>query len=544
MKMKTLVFAAVVAASGASLIAADFKPADVLVYTRWQYMKNRQTGEVAKRGTAPWAKVYHHKSTEQGAEEVRRYFTANGLSCLVTDDPAVFTSDAMKTFKAIMLCNCNHELFANDAQREAFYRYVENGGGLVATHSTSACERGSERFRRFLGGAFERHYAKHQTVPSTRIDRTHPAMACLPEGHVWPSDEIYLNHPDEKNVRPLLIIDWKDVDGRSRKTDKYGCPKIGGHILAWCKPFGKGRIFYTALGHNPKDWGRMEWQLHLFEATKWAMGERPDNVEVKAAAATVRTTIDGVACVKGGKTLWKFNIANRESKPFVHPLCLPDGRCVTDARPKDHPWHLGLWFCWKYINGLNYWEPRSPAMSNLFPAGMTVVKAFDVKPKSGGACDVSLALWYGPRAEPGKVLLEEERTVKFSAPDAKGGYKIRSTHRFKARDNVKLDARRPVAYGGFSLRMARMMRGFKVEGTGGNPSADKNIGGSKDMTAVRYVDPESGHGIEVKMLAPLETERIYTWSDHCFVNPMPIYEKPLELKAGDSFTLDYAVSVF
>ena len=64
------------------------------------------------------------------------------------------------------------------------------------------------------------------------------------------------------------------------------------------------------------------------------------------------------------------------------------------------------------------------------------------------------------------------------------------------------------------------------------------------MSAVRYVDPESGHGIEVKMLAPLETERIYTWSDHCYVNPMPLYEKPLELKSGDNFTLDYEVSVF
>ena len=121
MNMKALMFAAVVA-TGATLVAAEFKPADVLVYTRWQYVKNQQTGEVAKGGTVPWSKPYHHESTEQGAEEVRRYFTANGLSCLVTDDPAVFTSGAMKTFKAIMLCNCNHELFENAAQREAFYK--------------------------------------------------------------------------------------------------------------------------------------------------------------------------------------------------------------------------------------------------------------------------------------------------------------------------------------------------------------------------------------------------------------------------------------
>ena len=512
-------------------------PVDVLVYTRWQWVKNQKTGEVVAKG------AFHHASTEQGAEEVRRYFTANGLKCLVTDDPAFFTSEAMNKLKCIVLCNCNHELFADDAQREAFYSFVKNGGGLLAIHSSSACDRGSKRFRDFLGGSFERHYRKHQPVPFRHADRSHPAIACLPKDYVWADDEVYLNHPDEDNIRPLLVLDWGDVLEESRKTDKWGCPKSGGHVLEWCKTYGKGRIYYTALGHNPQDWGKMEWQLHLLEAARWAMGERPDCLEGKTAMAVVRPAIEGVECVRAGKTMWKFEIANRENKPFVHPLCLPDGRCVTDIRPKDHPWHLGLWFCWKFINGLNYWEPRRPAAGNLFPDGMTVVKDFKIAPK-GGACDVKLAMWYGPRAQPGKVLLEEARTVKFSEPDEKGRYTIRSTHVFTARDKVTLDCRRPVGYGGLSLRMAPLMRGFKMSGTGGEPSQTKNVGGPKEMTAVRYVDPASGHGIEVKMLAPLESERFYTWSDHCYVNPMPIYDKPLELNAGDTFTLDYEVSVF
>ena len=537
--MKKVMFAALTAilSGGLRLVVAADGPVDVLVYTRWQWVKNQKTGEVVAKG------AYHHASTEQGAEEVRRYFTANGLTCRVTDDPAFFTSDAMKKLKCIVLCNCNHELFVTDAQREAFYSFVENGGGLLAIHSSSACERGSKRFCEFLGGSFERHYRKHQPVPFRHADRSHPAIACLPKDYVWADDEIYLNHPDEEHVRPLLVLDWNDVLEESRKTDKWGCPKIGGHVLEWCKTYGKGRIYYTALGHNEKDWGKMEWQLHLLEAAKWAMGGRPDKVDAMPVGATVRKTIEGVECVKDGKTVWKFNVANRENKPFVHPLCLPDGRCFTDARPADHPWHLGLWFCWKYINGLNYWEPRKPAGGNLFPDGMTVVKDFKIAPK-GGACDVKLSMWYGPRAEPGKVLLEEERTVKFSEPDAKGCYKIRSTHVFTARDNVTLDCRRPVGYGGFSLRMAMFMREFKMSGTGGEPDQTKNVGGSKELTAVRYVDPKTGHGVEMKALAPLETERIYTWADHRYVNPVPIYDKPLELAPGEKFTLDYEVTVF
>ena len=536
--MKKIVLFALSAlfATALPLFAADATPAKVLVYTRWKWVKNQKTGEVVDKG------AYFHESTPAAADEISKYFNANGYPCLVTDDPAVFVSDAFKQIKCVVFAVTNHEQFQTDAQRDAFYAFVENGGGVVALHSSSANERGSERWRKFLGGAFERHYSKHQKVPFTHVDRSHPAIACLPENYVWEDDEIYLNHPDEENVRPLLILDWKDVLEESRKTDKYGCPKIGGHVLEWCKTYGKGRIFYSALGHNARDFGKMEFQLHLLTAAEWAMGELPDRIAV-SANDKIEKTIEGVQLSRNGKPVWKFNLATRENKPFIHPLCLPDGRCITDSRPKDHPWHLGLWFCWKFINGLNYWEPRNPAANNLFPDGMTVIRDFDIKPM-GAACEVKLKLWYGPRNEPGKVLMDEDRTVQISAPDDKGRYRITSTHLFTARDEVNIDGRRPESYGGFSCRMADFVRKFAVTAEGGTPNATKNTAGPKEMTSVTYTDPQSGHGITIKELSPLPTERIYTWADHRFANPVPMYAAPVTLKAGDKLTLKYEVTIF
>jgi hypothetical protein len=40
---------------------------------------------------------------------------------------------------------------------------------------------------------------------------------------------------------------------------------------------------------------------------------------------------------------------------FNHVIC-QDGPVLTWLRPPDHPWHHGLWFSWKTVNGLNYWE--------------------------------------------------------------------------------------------------------------------------------------------------------------------------------------------
>jgi hypothetical protein len=48
------------------------------------------------------------------------------------------------------------------------------------------------------------------------------------------------------------------------------------------------------------------------------------------------------------------------AKPFFHPVTTPSGRCLTRARPPDHPWHLGLWFAVKFVNTDNFWEEIEP----------------------------------------------------------------------------------------------------------------------------------------------------------------------------------------
>lgn len=541
--MKTKIALVLFCTVALNLVAAEFKPADVLVYTRWQYVKNQQTGKVVKKG------AYHHFSTEVGAKQICRAFTAAGLSCLVTDDPKVFVSPAMRKVRCVFFVCTNHEQFETDAQREAFYEFVKRGGGVVALHSASANERGQKRWRDFLGGSFVYHYAIQQPVPFTRIDRTHPAMACIPEGYVWEKEEIYLNFPDD-SVRPLLVLAWDDVNAESRKEDKYGCPAIGGHVLEWCKTYGKGRIFYSALGHRPEDFRKREFQQHLLVATKWAMGLLPDRVEWKpptrpAPAARVEKTIEGARLVMDGRVVWQLNVSTREGKQFVHPMCLPDGRVFTDARcVGDHPWHLGLWFCWKYINGVSYWEPagRNPA-DNLLPAGLTVTKSAEILPHGAG-CTFKSSLWYGPRAEPGRVLLDEEREWEFTPPDKKGCYRVIAKHVFTARERVTFDCRRPIGYGGFSLRMSHVMKGCYMRTDGKDISPRKNEAVAKGTKELAYVGPASGHGVSVKMLSPLPGERIYAWADRRFVNPVPMYDAPVTLEKGEKMTLAYEVSVY
>jgi hypothetical protein len=57
-----------------------------------------------------------------------------------------------------------------------------------------------------------------------------------------------------------------------------------------------------------------------------------------------------------GQPVWQFNFGSNATKPFFHPVALPGGPVLTWDQPGDHPWHRALWFSWKFINGINYWE--------------------------------------------------------------------------------------------------------------------------------------------------------------------------------------------
>src|SRR5436190_19088925 len=76
------------------------------------------------------------------------------------------------------------------------------------------------------------------------------------------------------------------------------------------------------------------------------------------AAVSIKQDKDAVECQFDGQTLWRFLFSTNYCKPCFHPLRVSGGEPLTTLQPSDHKWHYGLWFSWKYINKVNYWEER------------------------------------------------------------------------------------------------------------------------------------------------------------------------------------------
>jgi len=167
-----------------------------------------------------------------------------------------------------------------------------------------------------------------------------------------------------------------------------------------------------------------------------------------------------------GKLLWKLNYAKVEGKPYFHPVCLADGTALTWHRPPDHIWHRGLWFSWKLINGLNYWEENKQGLSQ----GRTEVETLTFEKADSGTTTIRMAVAYHPPDKP--AVLTEQRLITITAPDADGCYRMDWVQAFKAQgEDVVLD-RTPIqgepggkgwgGYAGLSFRTAKELAGYQV----------------------------------------------------------------------------------
>ncbi|MBQ2630789.1 MAG: glycoside hydrolase family 88 protein, partial [Kiritimatiellae bacterium] len=261
-------------------------------------------------------------------------------------------------------------------------------------------------------------------------------------------------------------------------------------------------------------------------------------------------TATGVRLVCDGSTVWNFEIDTPEGRPFIHPMLLPSGAPLTGLRPADHVWHLGCWFSWKYINGVNYWEPADERRRGCEPEGRTRVVKKSIA-CDGAACKVSLDLSYGPRAG-GETVLDEARTVEFGQPDANGGYAVTFRHRFTAREDVTLDRTPPHGstatgkwgggYAGLTLRLdPAAAKSFEVRGShgGATPAAVTGV----ERMSLELANPISGEGVTFTQLAGPDTARFYVWPDKRMVNPSPLYAGPVALRKGETLDLAYRLVV-
>ena len=261
-----------------------------------------------------------------------------------------------------------------------------------------------------------------------------------------------------------------------------------------------------------------------------------------------------IALLNHHHTVWQFNYGKDTRKPYFHPVALIDGTVLTCLSPHDHPWHRALWFSWKMLNGVNYWE-EDPKTG--LPDGSTEVLKAKVIPGKNYSATIFLTLTY--HTPGGPPLLTEKRKITVSAPDREGRYRIDWEGVFTAggKDVLLQGGTAGGGYAGMSVRISQATKDWRLIDSEGRVDLPggftaKNTHGQKarwmDFSVVDNATSEIG-GIAI--LQHPSTFR-YPTQWHNIINdqipfgyfsPAPLWAEPFTLQAGKTLTVSYRILI-
>jgi putative membrane-bound dehydrogenase-like protein len=146
----------------------------------------------------------------------------------------------------------NHDSIS-PSQEAALKSFVEGGKGLIPIHSASGCFRNSEWYIKTVGAQYLSETTGNFTA--SIVNKTNPVMQELYEFDTW--DEKYIH----QKINPDKTVLMERVDGTTREP------------WTWVRNQGKGRVFYTAYGHNDSTWVQPGFMRLLNNGVLWAIGD-------------------------------------------------------------------------------------------------------------------------------------------------------------------------------------------------------------------------------------------------------------------------------
>ena len=219
---------------------------------------------------------YQHDSVSHGLATIERLGRETGLwdtyirtdSQLVTKKNLEGNAHNLDYFDAVIFYTTG-ELKMDDQQKADLLSFVkEDGKGFIGIHSATDTFYNWPEYGEMIGGYFDEHPWGTFNAPVIVEDREFPGMDHFPEEFVI-LDEIYQHkNYSRDNVRVLMSLDASKLDmanPRVHRTD-------GDFAVTWVKNHGKGRVYYSNLGHREETYDRPDIQNMLIEGVKWALG--------------------------------------------------------------------------------------------------------------------------------------------------------------------------------------------------------------------------------------------------------------------------------
>ncbi|MES2657654.1 MAG: PVC-type heme-binding CxxCH protein [Verrucomicrobiota bacterium] len=197
---------------------------------------------------------------DRGHKPIERYrvlkqgLGPQGINLTFVEDLKQITRENLDLYDALIVY-ANHE---SDPVPTTIRPWVNDGGALVALHSACGNFHPSKEWFDLIGGRFKSHEG-HEISPKN-VDQNHAITKNLPVLKCW--DETY-QHMDLTADRHVLQV-----------RDPINQGETAPEPWTWTRDEGKGRVFYTASGHDLRCWKDPAYQELVKRGILWAIGDR------------------------------------------------------------------------------------------------------------------------------------------------------------------------------------------------------------------------------------------------------------------------------
>ncbi len=222
-------------------------------------------------------KGFEHDSVPDAMAAVYNMGQESGLwdTTLRTDTELLTTKEMQRNtknlnyFDLIVFASTTGELDMDDSQKNDMMAFIKGGKGFVGIHAALDTNYKWPEYGEMIGGWFDQHPWMTFNAPIITEDPNSPIVRHFPHEFVK-YDEIYQPKDWSRDkVNVLLSLD-------SSRLDYANNPRIHREdhdfAVAWTKMYGKGRVFYSTLGHTEESWQDPDIRKMYFEAIKWALG--------------------------------------------------------------------------------------------------------------------------------------------------------------------------------------------------------------------------------------------------------------------------------
>ena len=200
----------------------------------------------------------HHQPARR-FQELAPELAKRGVELQYTDRMDDLNRDTLAKFDGLVL-------YANidrieDSQANAVLDFVAGGKGFVPLHCATYCWRNNPEMVALMGGQFKRHGGR---VFSTVIaDPKHPIMEGYSGFTSW--DETYIHHLHNEENRTVLEYRTEGIQEEGNDREPW----------TWTRTHGKGRVFYTAWGHDQRTFSNPGFHNLVERGIRWACGDDP-----------------------------------------------------------------------------------------------------------------------------------------------------------------------------------------------------------------------------------------------------------------------------